>query len=551
MVAPDFFLYDGMAALDYLCPSVKASTPMKPLLRSQLAALIVLGGFSFGIPDAANAQSYRERWRPQLHFSPTKNWTNDPNGMVFYDGEYHLFYQYNPFGDKWGHMSWGHAVSRDLVHWEHLPVALGEENGVMIFSGSAVVDWNNSSGFGKDVKPPLVAIYTGHYTKQPLQNQHIAYSNDRGRTWTKYRGNPVLDIKEKEFRDPKVFWHAASNRWVMVVALPVQRKVRFYASENLKNWDHLSDFGPAGSIEGIWECPDLFPLMAGEKTKGVLLVNVSSGAPAGGSGCQYFVGSFDGKSFTPDPPTAKERSGQKSESALWLDRGPDCYAAVTWSDVPPRDGRRLALGWMSNWQYANDVPTAPWRGAMTLPRELRLRSAADGLRLIQRPVKELAKLRGTLQRFKGGTIQEANAWIKRNGISTVPLEMVVEFAPAATGSAGLKLFKSAKAETVLTVDRGRGQITMDRTRGGEVGFHKKFPGVFSMPLSKPDGSVKLHLFLDAGSVEVFVNDGGQVLTCLVFPSEGSSAVKLFGPDENTVVSAFDVWPLASCWKAQK
>jgi fructan beta-fructosidase len=500
-------------------------------------------------PDSVCGQAYRERWRPQLHFSPAKNWTNDPNGMVYYDGEYHLFYQFNPFGDKWGHMSWGHAVSPDLVHWQHLPVALPEDKNVMIFSGSAVVDWKNSSGFGKDGKPPLVAIYTGHYTDRPLQNQHIAYSNDSGRTWTKYGGNPVLDIKEKDFRDPKVFWHAATNHWVMVVAWPVQRKVRFYDSVDLKSWNHLSDFGPAGSVEGVWECPDLFPLATGEKTKWVLIVNTSSGAPAGGSGCQYFVGDFDGRSFASDSSPPKERSSQKSEPALWLDHGPDCYAAVTWSDVPPRDGRRLALGWMSNWQYANDVPTSPWRGAMTMPRELRLQSTADGLRLIQRPVKEFEKLRGTLRRFMGGTVEEANAWIKRNGINGAPLEMVLEFAPASKGVAGLKLFKSAKAETVLSIDRGRGRISIDRTRSGDVGFHPKFSGVSAVPLSKPDGRVRLHVFLDACSIEVFVNDGEQVLTCLVFPSEESRALEFFGPDESPVVSALDVWPLTSCWKA--
>ncbi len=521
---------------------------MKPLMQPRLVAWIVLGCFCFVALGAACAQSYRERWRPQLHFSPAKNWTNDPNGMVYYDGEYHLFYQYNPFGDRWGHMSWGHSVSTDLVHWEHLPVALREENNVMIFSGSAVVDWTNSSGFGKDGKPPLVAIYTGHYTNQPLQNQHIAYSNDRGRTWTKYSVNPVLDIKEREFRDPKVFWHAASKRWVMTVALPVLRKVRFYASGDLKHWNHLSDFGPAGSVEGVWECPDLFPLTVGEKTKWVLLVNVNSGAPAGGSGCQYFVGDFDGKSFKADPQHPKDRPGQKSDSALWLDRGPDCYAAVTWSDVPASDGRRFVLGWMSNWQYANEVPTSPWRGAMTIPRELSLRDTTEGLRLIQKPVKELAKLRGPLRHFKGGAIEEANTWIRQNDISGGPLEMVIEFAPASKGIAGMKLFKSAKAEMVVRVDRGRGLVSIDRTRSGDVGFHPKFSSVFSAPLSKSHCPVNLHIFADTSSVEVFINDGEQVLTCLVFPLQDSRAVEFFGADEVTAVSALDVWPLTSCWK---
>jgi fructan beta-fructosidase len=512
-----------------------------------LAGLLALTGL---LSDTHAAEPYREPWRPQYHFTPAKNWMNDPNGMVYYDGEYHLFYQYNPLGDKWGHMSWGHAVSRDLVHWEHLPVVLREENDVMIFSGSAVVDWKNTSGFGKDGKPPLVAIYTGHYTNKPLQNQHLAYSNDRGRTWTKYTGNPVLDIHEKDFRDPKVVWHEPSRRWIMAVAWPVKRKVRFYASPDLKSWTHLSDFGPAGSVEGIWECPDLFPLAIGGKTKWVLIVNVNPGAPAGGSGCQYFVGDFDGKAFTLDPSYPKKRAGQKSEPALWLDHGPDCYAAVTWSDAPPRDGRRLALGWMSNWQYANDVPTSPWRNAMTVPRELALRETAGEFQLVQKPVAELERLRGPHHRFPGSTVAEANAWIKRNSLGDGPLEMKIEFTPAAKGSAGVKLFKGKKEETVIELDRERGRIAIDRTRSGNAAFHAKFPSVASAPVAKADGRVRLHVFVDACSVEVFVNDGQPVLTALAFPSKTGRVVELFGPKEGATVAAFDVWPLASSWKTQ-
>jgi fructan beta-fructosidase len=513
-------------------------------------ALVALSWALCHAHEARPADLYREPWRPQFHFTPAKNWMNDPNGLVYYDGEYHLFYQYNPLGDKWGHMSWGHAVSRDLVHWQHLPVALREENDVMIFSGSAVVDWKNTSGFGKDGRPPLVAIYTGHYTKKPLQNQQFAYSNDRGRTWTKYPGNPVLDIHEKDFRDPKVIWHEPSKRWVMAVAWPIQRKVRFYASPDLKTWTHLSDFGPAGSVEGIWECPDLFPLAVDGQAKWVLIVNVGSGAPAGGSGCQYFVGDFDGTKLTLDPSYPQKKAGQKSQPALWLDHGPDFYAAVTWSDVPPRDGRRLALGWMSNWQYANDVPTSPWRSAMTVPRELRLRRTADGLRLVQKPVTELEKLRGPLHRFQGGTVGEANAWVKRSGRGSGPLEMVLEFAPATTGTTGVKLFKGEEEETAVSVDRAQGRIAIDRTRSGNVAFHAKFPGVASAPIAGADGRVKLHVFVDACSVEVLVNDGEQVLTFLAFPSQTARAVELFGPDEGATVSALDVWPLASCWKAE-
>lgn len=198
--------------------------------------------------DAQPEPTYTERYRPQYHFTPAVNWTNDPNGLVWFDDEYHLFYQYNPFGARWGHMSWGHAVSPDLLHWEHLPVAIPETDSVMAFSGSAVVDWNNTSGFGTDDNPPMIAIYTGHYRERSLQAQYIAWSTDRGRTWTPYEGNPVLDLGLAHFRDPKVFWYAPEEKWVMVVALSGGRKVYFYSSKDLKSSTFLSEFGPAGNV---------------------------------------------------------------------------------------------------------------------------------------------------------------------------------------------------------------------------------------------------------------------------------------------------------------
>ncbi|MEZ5329613.1 MAG: glycoside hydrolase family 32 protein [Verrucomicrobiales bacterium] len=513
---------------------------MKSTCRSILSPAVLTLALGFTVATAQDAPTYKELYRPQFHFTPAKNWMNDPNGMVYFDGEWHLFYQYNPFGEKWGHMSWAHSVSKDLVHWEHLPLALAEENGVMIFSGSAVIDWNNTSGFGKEGRPPMVAIYTGHYTEKPLQNQHIAYSNDRGRTWKKYNGNPVIDIYQPDFRDPKVQWHEATGKWVMAVSLPTERKVRFYGSPDLKSWTKLSDFGPAGSTIGIWECPDLFPLPVegSEEQKWVLVVNVGGGAPAGGSGCQYLVGDFDGQTFTLHEPSqpkqqpafvpegtvfadfesgfgdwklegdafgsapatgavdgqqvvdgflgkgfansfhggdatkgkltspgfeitrnaisflvgggahdtntctnlivddrvvrtaegndaerldwkswdVKELKGQQAHieivdrwtegwghinvdqivfsdqaaspatnPANWADYGRDFYAAVSWSDVPKEDGRRVWLGWMSNWQYAQDIPTSPWRSGMTVARTLSLRKVGDAYRLLQKP----------------------------------------------------------------------------------------------------------------------------------------------------------------------
>jgi fructan beta-fructosidase len=512
-------------------------------LRRHVACLVLA---CLCAPLAARTDDdYREQWRPQFHFSPAKNWMNDPNGMVFYDGEYHLFYQYNPYGDKWGHMSWGHAVSRDLVHWEHLPVALYEENDVMIFSGSAVVDWQNTSGFGRDGRPPLVAIYTGHYTKKPLQNQRLAYSNDRGRTWTKYVANPVLDLGEKDFRDPKVFWHEPTRRWVMAVAWPEHRKIRFYASPNLKEWTHLSDFGPAGSTTGIWECPDLFPLNAENQAgarKWALIVNVGSGAVAGGSGTQYFVGDFDGRQFTAD--------GSSQASALWADWGRDFYAAVSWNDIPRHDGRRLWLGWMSNWEYANDVPTSPWRSAMSIPRALSLRKTAEGWRLVQRPVQELAKLRGERRQLALAKLTGHADLSKLNAVTAGLFELEAELQPDAHAELQLKLLTGASEETVLRADLTSRKLMLDRARSGAVGFHQKFPGTVSAPLPLREGRLKLRLFVDTSSIEVFAGDGEVALTSLILPSAGARRLDLSVARGELRRAHFTVWKLASAWSAR-
>jgi fructan beta-fructosidase len=317
----------------------------------------------------------RERYRPVYHFTPQKNWMNDPNGLVYFRGKYHLFCQYNPFGDRWGHMSWGHATSDDMVSWERLPVALVEHDGKMFFSGSVVVDARNSSGLGKRDIPPLVAVYTANL--QDNQRQEIAFSRDGGTTWEEYSGNSVIDIHNPDFRDPKVFWHEATRKWVMVVSLAKDKKVRIYGSEDLIHWSMLSEFGPAGALGSPnWECPNLFPLSAENQpnqTRWVLKIDLGNGAFARGSGAEYFEGEFDGEKF---------RSEQAGE--LWVDYGKDFYAAQVWSDLQAW-GRTVWLGWMNNWWYAQDVPTSPWRGAMTVPRQLTLRSSTEGWRLIQAP----------------------------------------------------------------------------------------------------------------------------------------------------------------------
>ena len=512
--------------------------------RFQLLLLVLLALAMTHLFNAqANAQGhYDEPYRPQFHFTPEKNWMNDPNGLVFYKGEYHLFYQYNPFGNSWGHMSWGHAVSKDLVHWQHLPVALAEENGVMIFSGSAVVDWNNSSGLCKSSDPKdkscLVAIYTGHIEGKN-QSQHIAVSNDRGRTWTKFPGNPVIDIGYKDFRDPKVIWHEATKRWVMVVSLSKEQKVRFYGSPNLKQWELLSEFGPAGVKHDkmLWECPDLFELPVegqpgqGKKTRWVLIVNINPGGVAGGSGGQYFIGNFDGRKFTNDNP---------NDTALFVDHGKDFYAGVTFSDVS--DGRRILIGWMSNWQYAGKEPTSAFRTAQSIPRVLGLRQTAAGIRLVQQPIPELKTLRDNTTVLEAVNILASYA--PKDLMVGDALELVAEYEVGKDSTAVIRL-RSESSETVIGYDAATGKLFIDRTRSGDVGFHPNFAGRHEAALAPKQGRIKLHVLVDRSSVEVFGNDGEVALTDRIFPPSPKQHVEL---DGNAKCLSLQGWQLRSIWK---
>jgi sucrose-6-phosphate hydrolase SacC (GH32 family) len=327
---------------------------------------------------------YSEQYRPQFHFSAKKNWINDPNGLVYLDGEYHLFFQHNPFGTQWGHMSWGHAVSTDLLHWTELAVAIPEGEDDSIFSGSAVYDAFNTSGLGTTDNPPLVAIYTSNSSLRNVQSQAIAFSLDKGRTFTKYVNNPVIDLEREHFRDPKVFWDDVRGNWVMVVALPHEKKISIYTSSNLINWKHQSDFGPSGGVGGAWECPDLIQLpIVNNPTKKawVMIVSLNPGGLYGGSGTQYFVGEFNGQEFI---------SNEGSEKINWLDYGQDNYAGVTFNNAP--DNRTVLIGWMSSWIYAGSLSNSPWTGAMTIPRELSLNKLGDSLTLVSQPIKEFDAL---------------------------------------------------------------------------------------------------------------------------------------------------------------
>jgi levanase len=840
--------------------------------RALLCAATVTVTLTAVVAPAAHAAppapggAYEELYRPQYHFTPAKNWMNDPNGLVYYKGEYHLFYQHNPFGNTWGHMSWGHAVSRDLVHWEHLPVAIPEEGSEAIFSGSAVVDRENTTGFGTRNNPAMVAIYTSAYPGK--QAQSLAYSTDRGRTWTKYAGNPVLDINSGEFRDPKVFWYAPERKWVMAVVKALEHKVQLYSSPDLKTWKHMSDFGPANAVGGAWECPDLFPLAVDgdrKNTKWVLLVSMNPGGIAGGSGMQYFVGDFDGTTFTADnvlgaytppagqvlqdfesgsygdwvatgtafgagpaqgnvppqggvtgyqgsglansfhnedrgtgrltspeftitqtylnfligggnhphdpatvdgpppagtvfadfegdtygagwtatgtfagtrppagtigdqqpvsgyegsqlvntfidhdngtghitspefivtndyinfllgggnhpypggtgnPPTAvnlivdgnvvRTATGQDgealnwtnwnvsdfkgktaridivdentggwghinadqfvfsdqpafprsvetavnllvdgevvrtatgsnsegldwtswdlrdligetariqlvdantggwghlladhfmfaSEPALsvlerssWVDYGKDFYAAVTYNDAP--GGRRIAIGWMSNWNYAGATPTSPWRSAMSVPRELGLETIDGTPQLVQEPVRELRSLR--------------SGWPARHGRYAVPegttslpvggkaLEIMADLDLGDAERAGFKVRTGDGEETVVGYDAERQQVYVDRTRSGDIGFSRDFPGVQRAPLAARDGTVQLHILVDWSSVEVFADRGQRVITDLIFPKPESDGLQVFAEGGRAGVERLRVWRMRSAW----
>lgn len=481
------------------------------------------------VPLAASDEQYR----PAFHYAPQHNWMNDPNGMVYLDGEYHLFYQYNPYGHAWGPMHWGHAVSRDLRNWQELPIALYPDQLGTIFSGSAVFDKHNTSGLGSKENPPLVAIYTynhqfrEHQSLPTGQSQALAYSLDKGRSWQKYAHNPVLtNPAERDFRDPKVFWFAAGNKWIM--SLAVDRKISFYSSKNLRDWHHESDFGEGvGVKDGVWECPDLIPLRieGSDVQKYVLLVSINPGAVNGGSGTQYFVGDFDGKTFQLDAQFSaqlQQKSQQGESPAEWLDYGADNYAGVTWSNLP--DGRALMIGWMNNWDYAQITPLKTWRGAMTLPRELSLVQSNGRYLLRSVPAREVA---GHLQKKIALTptnISGSYELLSAQGVKEFPQYVQLQFAQPVAGKVEVSL-GAGREQTRLIIDGEKQQVLFDRNQSGLVKFSDKFTGVQRAPFNNQQGSLKLELFIDKSSLEIFINDGELVFTNQIFPTQFVSPKK--------------------------
>ncbi|KKC47205.1 glycoside hydrolase family 32 protein [Paenibacillus sp. D9] len=478
-------------------------------------------------------------FRPEYHFTPPAGWMNDPNGMVYYRGAYHLFYQHHPRGTTWGPMHWGHAVSKDLIRWEHRPIALAPDEHGMIFSGSAVVDRYDTSGFFGGGEG-LVAIFT-HHDEHPVtgaarQRQSLAYSLDEGATWIKYAGNPVLSHESHaDFRDPKVFRHEGC--WIMILASG--QTVTIYRSVNLIDWTFASEFGQGiGSHDGVWECPDLFPLAVdGDPQKRVWAMLVSIGNDPGiveGSRIQYFMGSFDGFAFTPD---------EASNTVRWLDHGRDNYAAVTWSGIPETDGRTVCIGWMSNWRYANQTPTEGWRSAMTIPRELALDYSEGDAVLVQRPVRELESARQPLLSLLEPEWKEAQS--KLSGFGLDSFEMVAEFeAEAGAGEYGISIRMSAEEETRVGFSPQSGELFVDRTRSGVGDFHVDFAGRHAMAAKADGGRMKLRILVDRSSVEVFACGGRAVMTELIFPDPESLGLLLFGSEDRVKLLSLELYRLA-------
>ena len=458
----------------------------------------------------------RERFRPVYHHSPLYGWMNDPNGMFYKDGVWHLYYQWNPYGSKWQNMTWGHSSSKDLVNWEHHTAAI-EPNGLgTVFSGSSVVDTDNTAGFGKGA---IVSLYT---SADVSQIQSLAHSVDDGLTFEIYPGNPVI-TQESEARDPNMFWDEANNRWVLSLAHPLEHEMLFFTSPDLKEWTLQSAFGKGiGAQDGVWECPDMFKLKVegtGEE-KWVLVCNINPGGPFGGSATQYFVGDFDGTTFKADT------DANGNIPTKWMDFGKDHYATVSWSNAP--DNRRTLIGWMSNWQYAAEVPTMQYRSANTLPREAGLFRSADGqIYLSSSPSPELIALRDKeIINIKNRSIgRKASEFILPTSNDGV-CEILLDLYCGKADSVEMKIANNAGEFVNMTYNSKNHTISFDRRNSGIVDFSQDFPAVTVAPSFENSNKVSLRIFIDKSSMEVFGNNGKFAMTNLVFPTKPYSTLSI-------------------------
>ncbi|MDO5570874.1 MAG: GH32 C-terminal domain-containing protein [Bacteroidales bacterium] len=507
---------------------------------------------SIKVSDSFDAQN-RERFRPLYHHTPLYGWMNDANGLVYKDGEYHLYFQYNPYGSMWGNMHWGHSVSKDLVNWEHLPAAIERDTLGHIFSGSSVVDFNNSANYGDNT---IVSFYTSASDKNG-QIQCMAYSKDNGNTFTKYEKNPILTSELKDFRDPKVFWYAPQNKWIMIVS--ADKEMRFYQSKDLKQWDYMSAFGKGyGALPSQFECPDMVELPVDgnpDKKKWALIVNINPGGLFGGSATQYFVGDFDGEKFI---------CNTEPNEVKWLDWGKDHYATVTFSNT---SDRVIAVPWMSNWQYCQIVPTKQFRSANALPRELTMYSQDNNVFLAANPVAETLKLRKETKSFNN--IDLSKDYVIESMLDDNQGAYEIEMSITSLRpdyDLTLQLTNSLGEYVDITLDSENNKIIMDRSKSGIVDFgadskpheienhdNRKTNSInyindFALgtwaPLANNEKSHKLRIFVDRCSVEIFLDNGKVVMTNLVFPNEWYNTLKLINKKGKVNVDELNIYKLS-------
>ncbi len=535
---------------------------MKTLIKSNLVVMLMVVSFLLGCKgkaqknqnvDKADQVTYSEEelYRPNFHFTPKKAWMNDPNGMFYKNGYYHLYFQHYPDGNTWGPMHWGHAISTDMVTWKEMPIAIYPDEKGYIFSGSSVVDVNNSSGFSKNGIEPIIAMFTYHDMDGEksgninYQSQAIAYSLDEGQTFTKYSENPVIKNPGiKDFRDPKMVWDSIHEKWLMVLA--AGQKIMFYSSSNLKDWKLESDFGDGvGGHGGVWECPDLFPMkvQGTDEVKWVLLVSINPGGPNGGSATQYFIGDFDGKKFTID--ASFENDLNKSEyKSIWIDYGKDNYAGVTWSNIPDSDGRKLFIGWMSNWEYANVVPTETWRSAMTVARQIELQKVNASYRLLFQPVRELTNYRSTKFKKESIAIKGDTKIIDSKAIDLSSTEINFKISNLKNSGFSFKLTNKQGDTLAFGYNHSNKNFFVDRRKSGKTAFSEKFSDRVSMANRisiNPDfiGTI----ILDKTSIELFFDNGETVMTEIFFPNSPFDKLSIEPKDQEFILGNIEIHKL--------
>lgn len=475
----------------------------------------------------------REKFRPAFHHTPVYGWMNDPNRMFYKDGVWHLYYQWNPYGSKWQNMTWGHSSSTDLINWQHHPAAIEPDGLGTVFSGSCAIDKDDTAGFGSDA---VIALYTSAAASQV---QSLAHSNDNGNTFEIYPGNPVITL-ESEARDPNMFWNEATGEWNLVLAHALEHEMLVFTSPDMKQWTLQSAFGKGlGAQDGVWECPDLFELAVdgSDQKKWVLICNINPGGPFGGSATQYFIGEFDGKTFTPD------RDADGNVPTKWMDYGKDHYATVSWSNAP--DNRRTVIGWMSNWQYAAEVPTMQYRSANTLPREIGLFRASDGeIYTSCTPSPEIGALRGNAsvkkRSFTAGKKSRTFALPEANGGIC---EITLEITPKKGVPVNLTLANEAGNKVEMVYNPAESTFSFDRYQSGQTDFSQDFPAITTAPAFTDGGNLRLRIFIDRSSIEVFEQNGRFAMTNLVFPESPYTTLSVNAPAGNARIENLAIYPL--------